>query len=39
MEFSSDSVLLRGKLRGAPAFPYSAAVVKITAVPTPDPAS
>jgi HK97 family phage major capsid protein/HK97 family phage prohead protease len=39
MEFSSDSVLVRGKLRGAPCFPYPAAVCKVTAVPTPDPAS
>jgi len=39
MEFSSDAVLVRGKLRGAPAFPYPQAICKVTGVPTPDPAS
>lgn len=38
-EFTNDSVLVRGKLRGAPVFPYPQAVVKITGTPTPDPAS
>jgi HK97 family phage major capsid protein len=33
-EFTSDSVLVRGKLRGAPVFPYPKAVCKITSVPS-----
>lgn len=37
-EFTQDSVLVRGKLRGAPCFPYPQAIVKVTGVPTPNPA-
>jgi len=37
-EFSNDAILVRGKLRGAPAFPYPQAIVKIAGVPTPNPA-
>ena len=36
-EFTSDAVLVRGKLRSAPAFPYPQAIVKIVNVPTADP--
>lgn len=36
-EFTSDAVLVRGKLRSAPAFPYPQAIVKLTNVPTADP--
>ena len=30
-------MLVRGKLRSAPAFPYPQAIVKLTGVPTADP--
>jgi hypothetical protein len=36
-EFTTDAVLVRGKLRSAPAFPYPQAIVKLTNVPTADP--
>jgi hypothetical protein len=36
-EFSSDAVLVRGKLRACSFFPYSQAIVKIENVPAPDP--
>jgi hypothetical protein len=30
---------VRGRLRGAPAFPYPQAIVKVTGVPTPNSAT
>jgi hypothetical protein len=37
-EFSSDAVLVRGKVRATLFVPYPEAIVKITNVPAPDPA-